>query len=70
MTLEEAIQAIKKDWNDCSIEALKVAVNYMANFRRLERELEQARSERNRVRAEYRRLYDALLEVVNHAKKI
>lgn len=70
MTLEEAIQAIKEEWNDCSIEALEVAVDYLTNFRRLERELDRARSERNHVRAEYRRLYDALLEVVNHAEKI
>lgn len=70
MTLEEAIQEIKEEWNDCSIEALEVAVDYLTNFRRLARELERARSETDKVTVEYRRLYDALLEVVNHAKKI
>lgn len=70
MTLEEAIQEIKEEWNDCSIEALEVAVDYLTNFRRLARELDKARDERNNVRFKYRKLYDALLEVVNHAEKI
>ena len=67
MTLDEAIQEIKEEWNDCSREALEVAVDYLTNFRRLARELDKTRSEKNDARAEYRRLYGALLEVVEHA---